>query len=128
MSVPKVQFAAAVLVLFVIASFLSYSQNVRHKKQPLVSQRHQIIQESINTTVIANTVRLTDNFDSYTAGQQLACQNPTDWTTFNSIPCNAVEDAYITNLFSYSNPNSVFVAPGNDLIKTFGSKTSGPGT
>ena len=31
-----------------------------------------------------------DNFDSYTAGQQLACQNPTDWTTWNMNPCDAV--------------------------------------
>ena len=127
MSVSKVQFAAAVLVLFVIASFLSYSQNVRHKKQPLVSERHQIIQKSIIKAVNVDTVLFTDNFDSYTAGQQLACQNPTDWTTWISNPCDSIEDANVSNLYSYSSPNSVVIVPNNDLVKTFGSKTSGPG-
>ena len=28
-----------------------------------------------------------DNFDSYTAGLLVACQNPIDWTTWSNAPC-----------------------------------------
>jgi hypothetical protein len=65
-----------------------------------------------------------DNFDTYTAGGQLACQNPTDWTTWTNAPCGA-EDAYISNLYSHSSPNSAVIAPNNDLVKLFGPYTSG---
>lgn len=60
-----------------------------------------------------------DNFDSYIAGQQLACQNPDDWTTWTNAPCGA-EDAYISSLYSHSGPNSAVIAPNNDLVKDFG--------
>ena len=30
-----------------------------------------------------------DNFDSYTAGMQLACQNPIDWTTRSRLLASA---------------------------------------
>ncbi len=58
-----------------------------------------------------------DNFDEYTAGQQLACQNPDDWTTWNLAPCS-VEDPYINSALFYSYPNSVKIIEGNDLIKS----------
>ena len=38
-----------------------------------------------------------DNFDTYTAGSRLACQNPTNWTTWTLAPCSSVEDALISN-------------------------------
>lgn len=66
-----------------------------------------------------------DNFDAYTAGQQLACQNPVDWTTWSEDPCNATEDALVSNAHSFSSPNSVVIVQNNDQIKTHGDLTSG---
>ena len=66
----------------------------------------------------------TDNFDSYIAGQQLACQNPTDWTTWSLLPCSA-EDAYVSTNYAYSGANSTVIVQNNDLIKPLGDKTSG---
>jgi len=66
-----------------------------------------------------------DNFDSYAAGQQLACQNPTDWTTWSLAPCNATEDPMVSSTRAYSGSNSTVIVQNNDLVKTFGSLTSG---
>jgi hypothetical protein len=63
-----------------------------------------------------------DDFDSYTAGGQLACQNPIDWI---SIPCDPVDDPFISNTYSLSAPNSVVIVQNNDVIKLLGQVTSG---
>jgi hypothetical protein len=60
-----------------------------------------------------------DNFDAYTAGQQLACQNPDDWTTWSNAPCDATEDPYISDAQAFSGPNSVNIVNNNDLVKPF---------
>lgn len=65
-----------------------------------------------------------DNFDSYTAGTGVACQNPTDWTTWSNAPCGS-QDATVSTTYSYSSPNSARVITNNDFVKTFGSQTSG---
>ena len=59
-----------------------------------------------------------DDFDSYTAGQQLACQNPVDWTTWSNAPCGS-EDGMVTSAQSSSSPNSVNIIPNNDQLKLF---------
>jgi photosystem II stability/assembly factor-like uncharacterized protein len=59
-----------------------------------------------------------DDFDQYTSGQQLACQNFYDWTTWNLIPCDPVEDPYISSVQAYSYPNSVEIVHWNNLIKS----------
>lgn len=41
-----------------------------------------------------------DDFDSYTAGQQLACQAPTVWTTWSNAPCGP-EDGMVSSDYSY---------------------------
>ena len=66
-----------------------------------------------------------DDFDSYVAGQLLACQNPTEWTTWSNSPCAAGEDAMVSNAFSASNPNSVLISPNVDLVRLHGDLTSG---
>jgi hypothetical protein len=74
----------------------------------------------------ANTTYMfTDNFDSYTAGVQLACQNPVDWTTWSNLPCDPVEDAYVSNNFAYSGANSTVIVQNNDLVKTLDNQTTG---
>ena len=50
-----------------------------------------------------------DNFDSYTVGGQLACQNPTDWTTWSLAPCDPVEDPNVSNLYAFSGSNSAVI-------------------
>jgi len=58
-----------------------------------------------------------DNFDAYTAGGQLACQNPVDWTTWSNLPCDATEDAYVSDAYAYSGSNSAVIVQNNDLVK-----------
>jgi len=66
-----------------------------------------------------------DDFESYTAGQQLACQDSINWTTFFGNPCDPVEDPYISTNYSLTGTKSVKIVQNNDLVKLFGSHTSG---
>ncbi len=66
----------------------------------------------------------TDEFDSYTVGGQLACQNPVDWTTWSNLPCSG-EDTFISDAYSYSAPNSNLVVVNNDVVKPLGNLTTG---
>ena len=72
-----------------------------------------------------NQVVFTDDFDTYTAGQQVACQNPADWTTWNFNPCDATTDPFVSTDFAFSSPNSVKIAPNNDLVHEIGNFTNG---
>ena len=65
-----------------------------------------------------------DDFESYIVGQQLACQNPLDWTTWSNAPCGS-EDAFISSNFAYSGTKSAVIVQNNDLVKLLGSKTAG---
>ncbi|MBU0727863.1 T9SS type A sorting domain-containing protein, partial [Patescibacteria group bacterium] len=56
---------------------------------------------------------------------QLACQNPTEWTTWSILPCDPVEDAYISDNYAYSGTNSAVIVQNNDEVKPLGSQTSG---
>lgn len=59
-----------------------------------------------------------DDFESYTAGQLLACQAPTLWTTWSNAPCGS-EDAVISTEFAYAGTKSVKVVTDDDLVKKF---------
>ncbi len=50
----------------------------------------------------------TDDFESYIAGEQLACQNPMQWTTWNNSPCS-VRDPFISSAYAQSGSNSVMI-------------------
>lgn len=65
-----------------------------------------------------------DDFDSYTAGEQLACQNPEAWTTWSNAPCSD-EDAWVSDDVSYSGSNSVKVINDVDLVKVLDNHTEG---
>ena len=71
------------------------------------------------------TVPFSDYFEAYTVGGQLACQNPSEWTTYNNAPCDPQEDAFISDNYAYSGTNSVAIVNNTDLIKPFGTLTSG---
>jgi len=74
---------------------------------------------------IAQVTVFSDNFDSYLAGQQLACQNPTDWTTWSSLPCDPVEDGYVSSNYAHSGSNSFVIVQNNDQVHEIGPYTSG---
>ncbi len=65
-----------------------------------------------------------DDFDSYTAGLQLACQNPIDWTTWSCVPCGA-DDALVSDAQAFSGANSTVITENIDLVKEIGEFTSG---
>jgi hypothetical protein len=64
----------------------------------------------------------TDNFDTYTAGQDLVTQNPTDWDTWSG-GAGTAEDVSVTNNNANSGANSLYFASTgggpNDIILRF---------
>ena len=79
----------------------------------------------LNFVTFGQTVIFSDDFEAYTAGQQLACQNPLDWTTWSNLPCDPTEDAYVSSNYAYSGSNSFVVAQNNDEVHAWGPVTSG---
>ncbi len=65
-----------------------------------------------------------DDFENYTAGEKLACQNPDDWTTWSQTPCGE-DDAWISADQAYSGTNSVKIDGTADVIKAFPNYTNG---
>ncbi len=69
-----------------------------------------------------------EDFEGFISGQQVACQDPTNWTTWSNLPCDPAEDAYISSTYAYSGTKSVKVVQNNDLVHKVdaaGPKTSG---
>ncbi|MFA7360209.1 MAG: T9SS type A sorting domain-containing protein [Candidatus Kapaibacterium sp.] len=66
-----------------------------------------------------------DNFESYTIGQRLACQDSLNWTTWSIAPCNTTEDPLISSAQSFSPTKSVVITQNNDLVKRYGNDTTG---
>ena len=68
------------------------------------------------------------DFESFIAGQQVACQDPVNWTTWSNAPCGN-EDALVSTNYAYSGTKSALidaVAPRLvDLVKPFGGLTTG---
>jgi len=65
-----------------------------------------------------------EDFEGFIAGQQVACQDPVNWTTWSNAPCGS-EDAYVSSNYAYSGANSAVIVSANDLVKPLGDKTSG---
>ena len=79
---------------------------------------------SLSATVFAQAEVFFEDFESFIAGQQVACQDPVNWTTWSGLPCSA-EDAYVSTNYAHSAPNSFVLAPANDFVKPLGDKTTG---
>jgi len=73
-----------------------------------------------STIALGQVTVFEDNFDSYTAGQQLSCQAPTIWKTWTNTPCNATEDAYVSNALSFSGGNALKIIQSNDIVREIG--------
>ncbi len=69
------------------------------------------------TSSFAQVTIFSDNFDSYVAGQRLACQNPTEWTTWSNQPCSATEDALVSTNFAFSGANSFLITQNMDFVR-----------
>jgi hypothetical protein len=65
-----------------------------------------------------------DEFESYTKGQYLACQNPKDWTTWSDAPCSS-EDALISDEQAYSGSQSLLIIQGDDFVHPINNFNSG---
>lgn len=65
-----------------------------------------------------------DSFDGYAAGMQLVLQNPVFWDTWSGGGGSG-EDPVVSDSFAASAANSVVITQNNDLVKTFGSLTTG---
>ncbi len=66
-----------------------------------------------------------NDFESYTVGQRLACQDSLNWTTWSIAPCNTTEDPLISNAQSFSPTKSVVIAQNNDLVKRYNNDSTG---
>jgi hypothetical protein len=66
-----------------------------------------------------------DDFESFIAGQQLVCQDSINWDTWSGIPCDPVEDPYVTNSIVHSGSKSVWIQQNNDLVKPIPNYTTG---
>jgi hypothetical protein len=80
--------------------------------------------EKSNTGPAASIINFSDNFDSYTAGTQLVVQNGTDWGTWSG-PSGTGEDPFVSSTYAYNGSNSVVIVSANDLVKPYGSLTTG---
>jgi hypothetical protein len=78
----------------------------------------------LSSSALCQTNWFFDNFDSYTAGQKVACQNNINWTTWSNAPCGS-EDGTVSNLFSFSSPNSALIIQNNDLVCPLPNWTTG---
>jgi hypothetical protein len=66
-----------------------------------------------------------DNFDAYTAGDFMASQSAGIWTTWSDAPGTG-EDAFVTDEFAMTAPNSVLLENATtDLVLPFGDLTTG---
>ena len=64
------------------------------------------------------------DFESFTLGGQVACQNTTNWSTWSNAACGA-EDGTISNTFAQSGTKSVKIENTTDLLLLLGERTTG---
>ena len=70
-----------------------------------------------NGEVYSQVYGFIDDFELYIPGQQLACQNSVDWTTWDSIPCDPNQDPVISTEHRATGTKSVKIVVNNDLVK-----------
>ncbi len=78
----------------------------------------------ISTLALSQTTVFYDNFDTYTVGQQIACQSGGVWKTWSNLPCNLTEDALVSSNYSFSGANSVVIKDSNDIVRENGTPIS----
>jgi len=73
--------------------------------------------------ISAQTIIFQDDFEAYTAGQTVASQT-TSWTTWSGGTTGS-EAALVSTAQAHSGTKSMNVIPNNDMVYSFGNKTSG---
>ncbi len=68
--------------------------------------------------------RFYDDFETYTNGQNLACQNEKDWTTWSGTHCST-EDALISNAYANSGTQALLIQNGDDFVHPINNFTEG---
>jgi hypothetical protein len=78
------------------------------------------------TEISAQNVIIEENFDGFTAGDKLVLTNNDQsvWDTWSSSPGNS-EDAAVSNQFSFSPENSLYLANNNDVVLLTNDLTEG---
>ena len=66
-----------------------------------------------------------EDFETFVAGQQLACLDPVNWMTWSNLPCDTVEDPFISTSYAFSGTNSAKIVQNNDLVRPLVSQTLG---
>ena len=72
----------------------------------------------------SRSVVYSTDFESFTAGGQVACQDPVNWSTWSATPCTG-EDAFISTDFAKSGANAAKVENSNDMLLLLGDRTTG---
>jgi len=81
--------------------------------------------ESVSIFIGGGTTTVfTDDFASYNSGEQLACQNSTEWTTWDNSPCSG-NDPYISSDVAHNDANSVIIEGVDDLVKVIDNYSEG---
>ena len=65
------------------------------------------------------------DFETFITGQQVVCQDSINWITWSNLPCDVVEDPYISTTYAYSGFNSAKIVQNNDLVRPLLSQTTG---
>ena len=68
--------------------------------------------------------RFFDDFENYTSGTYVACQNPEDWTTWTQNPCS-MDDAIVSSAQAYSGTQSLLILQGDDFVHPIDNFKSG---
>ncbi|MCF8379446.1 MAG: T9SS type A sorting domain-containing protein [Bacteroidales bacterium] len=101
--------------IIIALSFIALAVN------PIFSQGFELQQKTKITAKKSNiklqkSIIFSDDFETYSANAQLICQNPNDWTTWDTLPCT-YQDAYIIDSLAWSGTNSVIITDSNDIVK-----------
>ncbi len=71
-----------------------------------------------------DSISFFDDFEDHDAGEQLVCQSPENWTTWNNMPCTN-EDPFVTDTFAFNGTNSVLILDSNNLVHPLDNYTTG---
>ncbi|PKP54145.1 MAG: hypothetical protein CVT92_01040 [Bacteroidetes bacterium HGW-Bacteroidetes-1] len=112
----------ATISLHVLASEIPGSvPDLKNSSLSELPGRNEINSMELN---LKRSVVYSTDFESFTIGGQVACQDPVNWSTWSNTPCTS-EDGYISGDFAYSGAKSAKIENLTDMLLLLGDKTSG---
>ena len=117
------------LLIMLVCGTAFFPQSALAKEAPEAVSSTQNNQQAtlIDYEIINPEMRYTeffDDFDDLVPGLQLVMQGADGWDTWSGGGGGG-EDPLVSGTYSYSSPNSVVIASGNDLVHLYGSLTEG---